>query len=128
MRYKVLESSKKDQKKNLRPRRKKKRRQKVGRKPQRKEFKDTRLGRLLQFHTPLEFALIVDSCNGGTEPKADLIEQIGYVSTNPFFKTPRFRFALIDYRKHGVYGLRIRPHSEEKKQNLMKKFYRSITA
>ena len=105
-----------------------KRKRKAGRKAKRKEFEDTRLGRLLLFRAPIEFALIVDSCKGVVKPSADLIEQVGYASPNPFFKTPRFRLALIDYRKRGVYGVKIRPHSEEKKQNLMKKYYHDLTS
>lgn len=37
-------------------------------------------------------------------PTADLIEQVGYSSLNPLFKKPKFRRALIEYRKYGLYS------------------------
>jgi hypothetical protein len=35
-------------------------------------------------------------------PSADLIEAIGYGATNPLFRKPKFRRALIEYRKWGL--------------------------
>ena len=35
-------------------------------------------------------------------PPADMIEAIGYASLNFLFRKPKFRKALIEYRKHGL--------------------------
>jgi len=51
----------------------------------------------------LEYDLIFNQICGNRTPTADLIEQIGYSSLNPLFKKPKFRRALIEYRKYGLY-------------------------
>jgi hypothetical protein len=56
----------------------------------------------MRYHAPIEFALIVDSCGAKEAPSADLIEKLGYLSGNNFFKTVCFRRALMDYRKNGL--------------------------
>lgn len=71
------------------------------RKPSKKRFEETRVGYLMRYHAPIEFALLVDSC-GKKAPSADIIEEIGYVSNNDFFRTICFRRALMDYRKNGL--------------------------
>lgn len=55
----------------------------------------------MRYHTPIEFAIVMDSCKGAA-PSADVIESLGYVSENKFFKTALFRRALADYRKNGL--------------------------
>jgi hypothetical protein len=45
----------------------------------------------------------MEANNYGT-PSADLIEAIGYASTNPLFRKAKFRRSLIHYRKYGLYG------------------------
>jgi len=52
---------------------------------------------------PLEYSLIVE-VSGKSDPTPDLIEMVGYGSLNPLFKKPKFRRALIDYRKWGCYA------------------------
>lgn len=73
-----------------------------GRKPRRKRFEDIRLGYLMRYRAPIEFALIVDSCGTKDAPSADIIEKLAYISENKFFRTIQFRRALIDYRKNGL--------------------------
>lgn len=73
-----------------------------GRKPRRKRFEDIRLGYLMRYRAPIEFALIVDSCGAKDAPSADIIEKLAYISDNKFFRTIQFRRALIDYRKNGL--------------------------
>lgn len=51
----------------------------------------------------MEYSLIVDVYSHKGTPSADLIEQVGYSSANPLFKKPKFRRALIEYRKYGLY-------------------------
>jgi hypothetical protein len=75
----------------------------MGRKRKKREFEETRLGYFLLHEAPVEYTLITETiCRRGT-PSADLIEQVGYSSTNPLFKKPKFRRALIEYRKYGLY-------------------------
>jgi len=51
----------------------------------------------------LEYDIIFNQICGRGAPTADLIEQVGYSSLNPLFKKPKFRRALIEYRKYGLY-------------------------
>lgn len=74
-----------------------------GRKRKRRRFDDTRVGHLLKYEAPLEYSLIVGAYAKGGVPSANLIEQVGYISTNPLFRKPKFRKALIEYRKYGLY-------------------------
>ncbi len=73
-----------------------------GRKKKRRSFLETRIGFLLAHKTPLEYRLLIEA-SGVSAPNADLIEAISYVSLDPFFKTTTFRWALIEYRKSGLY-------------------------
>lgn len=75
-----------------------------GRAPRRKAFEEVRLGHLMKYRAPLEYALVMESCTKWKGPDADLIESISYASTNPFFRSVLFRRALIDYRIHGLHG------------------------
>lgn len=75
-----------------------KRQKKRGRKKKTRSFAETRVGYYLLHKTPLEYKLIVGS-GGADGPDANLIELIGYFSLDPYFKTPEFRKALIEYRR-----------------------------
>lgn len=77
-------------------------RSRKGRKPGRKRFEEIRIGYLMRYHAPIEFALIVDSCGAKEAPSADIIEKLTYLSDNKFFRTMQFRRALMDYRKNGL--------------------------
>lgn len=81
----------------------KKRRKKIGRPKKRRLFEETKLGYYLKMEVPFEYNLIMEACSRGGYPSADLIEAIGYASLNVFFKKPEFRWALIEYRKTGLY-------------------------
>lgn len=72
------------------------------RKPRR--FEEVPLGHTLRLLAPLEFDLILQVIGPNGIPDADLIESISYSSTNPFFRTERFRLLLIKYRKEGCYA------------------------
>ena len=52
---------------------------------------------------PLEYELLMEAWGTASAPPADMIEAIGYASLNLLFKKPKFRKALIEYRKHGLY-------------------------
>ena len=67
------------------------------------KFEETKVGYYLKYEAPLEYELIMKAYGSGKAPSAVLIEQIGYSSLNPLFKKPKFRKALIEYRKHGLY-------------------------
>lgn len=69
----------------------------------RRKFEEIRVGYLLSHHAPIEYAIIIDSCGQNNAPSADLIEKIGYISSNGIFKTALFRRALIDYRENGLH-------------------------
>lgn len=85
--------------------RKGKPRKPLGRKKIRRNFTETKLGFYLQHKTPLEFSLIMKS-SGSSAPSANLIESLSYISLDPYFKTPQFRRALIEYRLFGLYPKR----------------------
>ncbi len=53
----------------------------------------------LRLNAPLEYDFILES--GGYEPLPEFIEQIGYASFNPYFRSIRFRKALMKYRERG---------------------------
>lgn len=82
---------------------KKKATRKTGRKKIKRLFEDTRVGYFLKNEAPIEYGLIMDVTGKIATPSADLIEAIGYASLNPLFKKPKFRRALIEYRKTGLY-------------------------
>lgn len=107
MKEKQLKSEQ-DSLNNSKPLKKKRRkkpkvRKKLGRKRKKRLFEETRVGYFLKHEAPLEYGLIMEVCGNITAPSADLIETIGYTSINLLFKKPKFRKALIEYRKHGVY-------------------------
>lgn len=62
-------------------------------------FSETDIALELRLNAPLEYDFIVES--GGHEPLPEFIEQIGYTSLNPYFRSIRFRKALMIYRKQG---------------------------
>lgn len=62
-------------------------------------FSETNIALELRLNAPLEYDFIVES--GGYEPLPEFIEQIGYTSLNPYFRSVRFRKALMIYRKQG---------------------------
>ncbi len=110
MREKQLQNEKsssnansKQQKAQSKPKRKKPRR-KVGRKRIKRQFDETRVGYFLKLEAPLEYNLIMEVSGNVSAPSADLIEAIGYASLNLLFKKPKFRRALIEYRKSGLYA------------------------
>lgn len=82
----------------------KKPRRKVGRKRIKRQFDETRVGYFLRLEAPLEYNLIMEVSGTVSAPSADLIEAIGYASLNLLFKKPKFRRALIEYRKNGLYA------------------------
>ncbi len=85
-------------------RKKYKPRKKLGRKRKKRLFDETRVGYFLKHEAPVEYGLIIDVCGSQTPPSADFIETIGYASLNPLFRKPKFRKALIEYRKYGLYS------------------------
>lgn len=98
------------------------------RKRKKRLFDETRVGHFLKHEAPLEYGLIMEAGGNVSAPSADLIEAIGYASINPLFKKPKFRKALIDYRKNGLHTgqphksnvrvemfyLKVRQHSAQK--------------
>lgn len=62
-------------------------------------FSETYIALELRLNAPLEYGFILEA--GGYEPLPEFIEQIGYASLNPYFKSVRFRKALMVYRKQG---------------------------
>lgn len=79
-------------------------RKKLGRKRIKRQFDETRVGYFLKLEAPLEYNLIMEVSGNVSAPSADLIEAIGYASLNLLFKKPKFRRALIEYRKNGLYA------------------------
>ena len=75
----------------------------LGRKRKKRKFDQTRVGHLLKYEAPDEYALILSVYSLQAAPSADLIEAIGYSSSNALFKKPKFRRALIEYRRFGLY-------------------------
>lgn len=90
-------------KKRGRPRKKKKSGQKLGRKRHLRDFDETKVGHYLKYEAPIEYDLLFSSYRVGDKPPVNLIEAISYSSRNPLFKKNKFREALIEYRKHGLY-------------------------
>lgn len=78
--------------------------QKRGRKRKRRDFDETRIGFFLKHEAPVEYDLLMNKLCNNRAPTADLIEQVGYASLNPLFKKTKFRRALIEYRKYGLYS------------------------
>lgn len=98
---------------------------KPGRKPIKRKFDETRLGYLLKMEAPTEYNLIIEL--NRTAPDADLIEYVSYSSTNTFFRKAKFRKALIEYRKTGLYCGKphiITPEKEKYYLKLRKKQWR----
>ena len=58
----------------------------------------------MKHEAPLEYDLLTNKLCNNRAPSADLIEQVGYSSMNPLFKKAKFRRALIEYRKYGLYS------------------------
>lgn len=85
------------------PQKKRKHSKSLGRKKKKRTFDETRIGFFLKHEAPLEYDIIFNQICGRSAPTADLIEQVGYASLNPLFKKPKFRKALIEYRKYGLY-------------------------
>jgi hypothetical protein len=83
---------------------KKKPSKQIGRKRKKREFEETRVGHFIKHEAPLEYGLILDVAGTVYKPSADLIEAIGYASTNPLFRKQKFRRSLIEYRKTGLYS------------------------
>ena len=75
-----------------------------GRKRLKREFDQTKVGFFLKHEAPIEYELLCNKLCSNRAPSADLIEQIGYSSLNPLFKKAKFRRALIEYRKYGLYS------------------------
>lgn len=89
-------------KKLLKKKKRKKPRRKLVRKRKKRLFEETRVGYFLKHEAPLEYNLIME-VNGSGAPSADFIEAIGYASLNLLFRKPKFRRALIEYRKNGLH-------------------------
>ena len=73
---------------------------KRGRKKLIRPFELVAFGRSLLLHAPLEYDMIM-MATGGEAPSPDFVEEIGYSSLNPYFRSPIFRRLLIQYRKNG---------------------------
>lgn len=99
------------------PRKKKRKkykpRKKLGRKRKKRLFEETRVGHFLKYEAPLEYNLIMEVNGSMAAPSADLIEAIGYASLNLLFRKPKFRKALIEYRKNGLYIIQPRKSKPE---------------
>ena len=63
------------------------------------KFSETDIALELRLNAPLEYDFIIEA--GGYEPLPEFIERIGYASLNPYFRSVRFRKALMTYRKQG---------------------------
>lgn len=81
----------------------KKRQKKRGPKKRKSPFEETLVGFYLQMEAPLEYRILIDAMGAGKPPTADMIEMVGYASSNPLFKKVKFRKALIEYRKSGLF-------------------------
>ena len=99
-----------------------KKHRKVGRKRKRRKFNETPLGHFLFYEAPLEYGLIMQAWDGNiTPPSADFIEAVSYASTNPLFRKPKFRRALMAYREFGLYC------GSPRKQNVkISKYYKRL--
>lgn len=73
---------------------------KRGRKRLIRPFERTPLGFNFKLSAPLEYDMVM-TVSGSAPPDPDLIEEIGYASENPYFRTRPFRRLLIKYRKDG---------------------------
>ncbi len=78
--------------------------EKTRKKKKKRQFEETRVGHFLKHEAPLEYGIIMEVSGTFSAPSADLIEVIGYASLNLLFRKPKFRKALIEYRKHGLYA------------------------
>lgn len=78
-----------------------------------RRFEETPLGYGLQYHCPVEFSLLVDQ-KSYAGPNPDLIEEVSYISQNPWFRTVEFRLALSEYRQYRLRGTPYRPDAAEK--------------
>lgn len=81
------------------PKRRKKRRK---RRWMLRKFSETKLGYFIMHEAPLEYGLILEA-SGNCIPNVDFIEALSYSSMNPLFRKPKFRRALIEYRKNGCH-------------------------
>lgn len=69
--------------------------------PKRKcpNFVDTSLAHLIKANAPIEYQLMLSATDVSKKRYSpDLIEAIGYVSANPFFRSVEFRQELMRYR------------------------------
>lgn len=66
-------------------------------------FNETEVGFLIWTEAPIEYELIMQahSYEIGEGPSDTLIEHVGYASDSSLFKKPKFRKALMNYRKWG---------------------------
>lgn len=90
------------QNQQLLPKKRKRRRRK--RKRVLRTFDETRIGFLLKHETPIEYRLLMDITQwmNRQNPPADLIEAIGYSSSDEVFHKAKYWRALQDYRKNGL--------------------------
>ena len=65
-------------------------------------FDDTPLGYFLKHECPEEWEIVKELCNTRSGVNPYLIDTIMRTSGNEIFKTPRFRRAIADYKKHGL--------------------------
>ena len=111
-RQKALKNQQKAAKKSSRTREKKRAKEpaRSRRNCKRIKFSETKLGRLLLVHAPLEYQMLCDATDpdhlkrwsAGIVVRA--VETIAYASDNPVFHTPDFRLALIDFRRFNFYS------------------------
>ena len=69
-------------------------------------FQDTKLGRFLMVNTPVEYNIIYETISrkgyfGSVGYVVKIVESIAYMSDNPAFRSPKFRAALIEFKKTG---------------------------
>lgn len=78
---------------------------------QKRIFMDTHVGRYIYLHEPLLYYIICP--NKKTEPDVSLIELIIGQSSNPSFKSKRYRKYLDDYKENGLRVSRKKPITKE---------------
>jgi hypothetical protein len=106
----LLKKQQKAQKKSVRVKKRKKELPRSRRNCKRLRFSETKLGRLLLVHAPLEYQMICDAVNPdnlkrwNTGIVVRTVETIAYGSDNPVFRTAEYRVALIDFRRFGFYS------------------------
>ena len=87
------------------PRKKSRKRRKVrakGHRNKRCTFDQTPIGYLIKHECPVEWRFITDiKTANGLNVTADFLENLAYMSDNPFFRTEKFRRALMDFREYG---------------------------